>query len=524
MLNTLVNATLLNLVYTTNSFLYLLRKLPLIGKKIPQKIYSVKIIKIIAGIISVLIKIALSFTTKYLYLFLMLVMPLSALHLYNKDAFIITFIIFSIIGSLINNEILQATPTKYYACILMRMDAQKYAISNYIFYLIKIFVTYLPALFVFGLSLSIPWYIIILLDLFVILIKPIGEMIELFFYKTKKIVIGNDFKVNVIIGIVGIALALGLSWLQIPIPDYIIYSVVGISIPIVIYGFINYINKSNYHTIYKERMTVNAVYFNTEEARTQMVKDSVKVDQKTIDLDDSIKNKKGYDYFNTIFFLRHRKILLKSAVKTALIILAVISVLIIAIFLEDSLKENIHVTLMTSLPYLIFIMYAINRGTVVTQAMFFNCDHSMLTYKFYREKNTILSLFKERLKTLIYINTIPAIVLAVGIPILIGLSGTVNNPFLYISTFLAIVSMSIFFSVHYLILYYLLQPYDINMKTKSYPYTIICSLTYLLCFFCMKVELDTWIFSLITVLATISYVGVALLLIYRYAPKTFKLK
>ena len=82
-------------------------------------------------------------------------------------------------------------------------------------------------------------------------------------------------------------------------------------------------------------------------------------------------------------------------------------------------------------------MYFINRGAIVTQAMFFNCDHAMLGYNFYRERTTILELFKKRLTTLVKVNLLPAITIGIGNSILLILLKDYNiinisTTFLYI--------------------------------------------------------------------------------------------
>ena len=87
---------------------------------------------------------------------------------------------------------------------------------------------------------------------------------------------------------------------------------------------------------------------------------------------------------------------------------------------------------MTMLPWFVFVMYIINRGTVVTQSMFMNCDHSMLTYRFYKTPKVILALFKERLKTLIKIIYYQTIVISIGLPILLYITGGTDNYINYI--------------------------------------------------------------------------------------------
>ena len=176
------------------------------------------------------------------------------------------------------------------------------------------------------------------------------------------------------------------------------------------------------------------------------------------------------------------------------------------------------------LPYFVFIMYIINRGTVVTQAMFMNCDHSMLTYRFYKTPKVILSLFKERLKTLIQINLLPAIVIAIGLPLTLYLTGGTDNPLNYAILFISIIAMSIFFSVHYLILYYLLQPYNVNIEMKSSTYTIAQTITYFVCYAMLQIKMPTYIFGISTIIFSIIYCIISLILVYKYAPKTFKLR
>ena len=84
--------------------------------------------------------------------------------------------------------------------------------------------------------------------------------------------------------------------------------------------------------------------------------------------------------------------------------------------------------------------------------------------------------------------------------------------------------MSIFFSIHYLVLYYLLQPYDINLEIKNPLFLTICSLTYLVCYFAIKVVIPTIYFGTGLIIFTILYSLISLFLAYEFAPKTFKLR
>jgi energy-coupling factor transporter ATP-binding protein EcfA2 len=152
------------------------------------------------------------------------------------------------------------------------------------------------------------------------------------------------------------------------------------------------------------------------------------------------------------------------------------------------------------------------------------CDHSMLAYRFYRQPKAILALFTERLKSISIINFMPASVLALGLAFLLFFSGGTQNPLNYVVIVLSIFAMSVFFSVHTLVLYYLLQPYNANMEIKNPIYEIINTITYLVCYFAAGKAVSTLVFGIGVTLFCILYVAAALVLAYRLAPKTFKLR
>ena len=133
-------------------------------------------------------------------------------------------------------------------------------------------------------------------------------------------------------------------------------------------------------------------------------------------------------------------------------------------------------------------------------------------------------LFKERLKTVIIINLVPTVVLAISLCVLLFISGGTDNIVNYVIVFMAVLAMSIFFSIHNLVIYYLLQPYNIGMEMKSTTYTIVSLLTYWGCYYISRIEVSTMIFGSIMILFAVIYSVVSLFLVYHMAPKTFKLR
>ena len=110
----------------------------------------------------------------------------------------------------------------------------------------------------------------------------------------------------------------------------------------------------------------------------------VKAKDKVIE-ESKLKGKKGYDLFNTIFFERHKEILLRSAKKYSLVIIVGYMILDYLVYTDVNYLLSLNVMLYFKLSWFIIVMFIVNRGAIITQAMFYNCDHAMLTYNFYRE-------------------------------------------------------------------------------------------------------------------------------------------
>ena len=103
-------------------------------------------------------------------------------------------------------------------------------------------------------------------------------------------------------------------------------------------------------------------------AKTQLVK---KINEKKISTDTSISAaRKGFEYLNELFIKRHKKILWNSTKKISYVCAFLIAAVLAGVYLLPEEKAAINKVVMTWLPYFVFIMYAINRGTNFTQALF----------------------------------------------------------------------------------------------------------------------------------------------------------
>lgn len=232
----------------------------------------------------------------------------------------------------------------------------------------------------------------------------------------------------------------------------------------------------------------------------------------------------GFEYLNDLFFKRHQKLLWKPCViATGISLCAVIGAALMMHLMPDT-KELVNSGVMSLLPSFAFIMYVWNRGQSFTQALYMNCDRSLLTYAFYKEPKWVLKLFSIRLKTVIKLNLLPAAVIAAGLPLLLFLSGGTESWTDYIVLPVTILAMSCFFSVHYLTIYYLLQPYTAGTELKNPAYSIITGLTYFVCYILLDVDLPAIGFGLLTIAFCVIYCAAAFILVYKLAPKTFRIR
>lgn len=524
MLNAFIISFRLRITYRTNGILFSLKSIPLIKKILPVTLYKNRKLKTFASILSIIAEVISIFLGKAIYLLVLLWLA-GLMRTPMADSFAHIILFLTIIGGFLNTQIFNPTKDKYYAIFIMRLDARKYALSNYIYYLLKTLVGLLPCSLVFASLYGVGTLVSLSVPIFVLAVKLSFTAQSL--RSCKKLnKAKNENSLSLMLWI-AVAVLLALAFL----PPYFGYGInhllfcaitVIMIIPAVL-SFIYILNFDGYRWIYKELLKLeNFVMGLSKEAITTTQKLNM---HKKITIDPSqTSDKVGYKYFNELFMKRHSKLLTRSAKRITISSIIVFVAFMIACFMYPNIRKDINIFLHSILPYFLFVMYFINRGNVITQAMFMNCDHSMLCYSFYRQPKAILLLFIERLKDIIIINLMPALVIALGLPCLLYVTGGTDQPLNYILLFISIIAMSIFFSVHNIILYYLIQPYNVNLELKSTAYSLANLATYIICYVTFGMKIPTLIFGTAISIFCIVYAIVASVLAYKLAPKTFRIK
>ena len=512
--------------YRVNSIIYALKQIPLLKKLIPAKAYQSRGLKVFANVLFWIWEVVSVFFWKLVYFLLMYFLPMKFLGLREGTepaAFLHLLLFLSAIGAFMNTYMFDPTKDKYYAMILLGMNAKEYTLVNYFYEIIRLLLGFTVFGLLFGLLAGLKLWECLLIPLFVACVKLVYAAIELIRYeKDRKVVRDNSQTVvNLILAGILLLLAYGLPALGFVIPQAVSIGIVGAVMVAGLLALWKIISFTQYHAMYKE-ILFGAMALMDPSARMELQQTQ---ERKKISVDTDIySDKKGFEYLNELFIKRHRKILWTSATRIAVIAALVFVVLLVINAMAPEDRGELNELVMTFLPYFVFIMYMVNRGTGFTRALFVNCDHSLLTYSFYKQPKLILKLFRIRLWEIIKVNLLPAGVIGGGLALMLFASGGTDNPLNYVIIVVSIACMSIFFSVHYLTLYYLLQPYNAGTEMKSGTYGIIMWGTYIACYVMMQLRLPTFVFGLCTIAFCVLYSVIACILVYKVAPKTFRIR
>ena len=532
--------------YRVNATLRLFSHTPVLKQLLPENVYAKSWIKSVVQVYTWFKEVVGMFLGKGIYLYLMVLVPgglivdkLSA-KADSGSLLLHIFLFLTLLGTVLHNYLFDPSDEMFYAVFLLRMEARKYALSNYFYNLLKTFLGFLLPLILGRLllpQLNFPFWLCPLLALFVVGAKLTAALLQVRLFRQKgRLFSGNDKDGYMApLGVLVILLLLAaylLPVLGLIIPWQITAGICGFFVltgiaalvlllrtPAAVYRPL--LKHVNGELVLKKADGAEAT-LNTA-IKEQSLK---KLSMEEVDAAASSK-RSGYAFFNALFVKRYRKLLSRKALRLAAVMAVLVVGTCIACLVSPSIAGTINAQWVKALPAFTFLMYMLNRGESLTQLFFFNCDSSMMSYNFYRKPEVILGIFTQRLKTVIRINLMPALVLALGLPAILYISGGTENPREYLVLFGTILAMSVFFSVHYLALYYLLQPYTLGLTQKGVMYRMATILTYMVCYFCLQVRAlreNSLLFGLVVCGFTLVYIVVALVLTYKLAPKTFRLK
>lgn len=542
MINTLVTLFRINCCLTLNQLIYYFRRIPIIGTMLPDSAYGFGDLKLAATILIGLWQVLKNFLYKGIYLFLVLFLPLqliteeisnSMLLIYFSNILLFLNIF---IGSLGNSNLLENKPFKYICIKLMHMPAKQFALCSILTKQLKDLIGLLPFVLLFGALYDISAGYCIWLTLLIVMAHLVGEMIHLWIYQHTQLKLFEKWYVSggiILIGCAGayfpiVLYATSQTVFEIAIIAFhLTYHLLFLLILIGLYvlAIIYLVKFPHYKQLFSKILKMQS-YQTAKETTNQARFKDVKLKDSDFnpDISKQFSHKTGYEYLNALFFARHRRMIYEP-VRTRLFMIGICFIIVAVVSLIiPEVSAAVVSYLPKSLPVFVFIMYVISIGERVCRAMFNNCDISLLRYAYYRERNVLLQNFKIRLLQIIKLNIIIAAEICVGIAILSMICQISWAPIDMVLFMLTILCLSVFFSVHHLFLYYVFQPYTTDLAMKNPFFNIINGIVYFGCYICLQMDSTPKNFTWLVLIATVLYTIVALYLVYRYAPKNFRMK
>ena len=557
-----------------NSLVFALKKTPVIGNLIPDKLYSTTFLKVIYWIFHVIVEVFKLFIGKifglgmiYLAAFLLsdqyieheMVQGVSRSAMYGNLGLFI-FLLYAFCGILIRVPYFNCTTEKEYLVFMLRMDAKKLNETLIWYDLAKLFIGYVMA-GIFAVITGAPFWLWLGIPVLALAVKFLGIGLQILSFRFKSR-LHKSLKISAVAYLIRLALVLlaGPFFIVfvangyfIPMPQMVIITVLTVIAGI--WGLTMFLKTdSNLHrralhdNISKTEVKATSQYDNTKSFKKIKAKGTVKGD------------KKGFEYLNALFVKRHWTMLCMKPVIFTIIVAAVMILLsgefiygyysrygadncwnmvitnIINFFTfrgfsdallpvgNDPAFEFFRYVAQSHLLALMIPLSISDNSFKNTQAMFINCDNSLMTFSFFKQREKIIKLFDIRLKQLIKINLGPVISLGLFADLILFVTGGQSYPGEYLVTILVGFMLSILTSVTWLALYYLFQPFTTSVVAKSGAYRITSIIIYSVASILVWVPLVSYILAPVLLVFTAGYVFFLRNRVYKLAPKTWKIK
>lgn len=541
MINTIIQGRMLVFVQQVNVLLYYVRKLPFVGEKIPYRLYGETDIKKAIGAIPVVFSVIGAFVGTFLYFLLMIKLPANwiqgfwekeGIFVDQKAVMVYLFLIFSFLpGSFLVSNLTEGAKKDYVLLHVMRIPAVQYYRFKMVLKGVKDTICFLVPLLWFGFGAESALFVVSLF-----FTRYIGHAGILQHYrhsekKGKKVFWKSLGKTFLMFGII---LALGYG-VAAAVPrlffDRYVMAEVVVFLSFTLVGMFCFSKVWKYgeYTIFAKKMVSLKDFLEQDDAVKEARAADVQIQDKDISKEElrsrKYEEKEGYDYLNAIFFERHKRIVSRAVKSRIIIILAVGLIGAVALlFVGEQMKQKTFEAMTQMMPVMVFVMYLESTGGRICKAMFFNCDISLLKYGYYREADAILKNFKIRLRKLLMLDAVPAAIICGMILLWTLLCGEILSVWKVIPLMAGSLLLSAFFCLFHLFMYYITQPYTEEKTVKSPIFSVVNALVYFGCYLCLQIQTGSWLFTLGVLAVTIIFIPLSYFCVFRFAPKTFKIR
>lgn len=296
----------------------------------------------------------------------------------------------------------------------------------------------------------------------------------------------------------------------------------GISLIFFIYGVSGLRNFKSFDQVIEdsvEEYDVAAENIDENLAKTYELKDKdIEVKNKK-----GLYHKKGLAFLNSLFFIRHKRLIKKPVIIKSLAVPAIgLGVFFFTVFKETLTADGIFELTIRAMP---FLMYTLSRQDKVITAMYLNCDQGLLPYGFYRKGSMLLTMYRLRFRSMLAINLIPAAAVFATYMIAISYKGEllwINN----LVVLAYILLMTTFFTSLALAKYYLIQPYNQEGMSVSKLAGLVNMVVYYICIYGAFIvrDMDYKMILMASGGFILAFIIIVNILIVKFGSKTFKIR
>ncbi|MEG3309591.1 hypothetical protein RFL04_10785 [Streptococcus suis] len=525
-----------NLYRTVNGFFYYLRKLPLVGKSIPESIFKSYSFKSGLFLILHILSIPSRFLVKGLWLvlnfyfasFWMNILASEELTFWNilPGTWLLGFAIWMVF---VGYAYRFGKGFEPFIAKSEREFMQNFGLSQSSFLQSQLFVEpiitslfYLPALLIFSI-LSGSWLYLPLGLLTIPAGSFTGQALNRALFNRGILARRNSWQYWVILA-TGLAAIASLILFRNHLSPIFLLPVLVCQVLLIWFGY-GYLKQQTNHLDYlyycmDQSLQMDKKIFEMTKGN-EYTRQGLQMQAKlSIKKGKDLSHLSGMTYLNALLFDRYKKVLYKK-VRGWVLSLVVILVALEAFRYYLEPFELTDAVLLRCLPFSFMIMYVASSGKVVAQMVFVNCDISMLHYPFYREAKTIIAGFNYRFLQTFKLNLIFAFSLFLAIMALGRFAFSLETILL---TALLLISLTALFSFHDLFIYYILQPFTKDMEVVNPVYKFLSGALYWVAYLNIKLDIGSHLYILLISIAMITYVSIGYWILLKKAPQTFRLK
>ncbi|MEO3946896.1 hypothetical protein [Gorillibacterium sp. CAU 1737] len=523
-----------------NRILYYIKRIPLIGRLLPDAVYRSLPLKQVLGLLARFAVVLSGFVGKGLYVALLIALakesgtaglPVDAV--WGRFLFVFLMLSFGV-SVFLNAIVLEPKRDKYLMVKLMRVPATLYMRMNLTLRYLFFFIQYAVVLMAAASWLDAPTGRGLQLAVLVTGWRLAIEVLHLVVFDRSGVILVKRMGLTWSGIIAGIVLTLAPLILArdsaFEIGSVLFNGLVLAVVVVLAAGCARFLWRySNY------KAAVDAVTKQDEPLLDmgRMMRDSqvesVRVKEGDLVLEagkgQAYSSLRGLRYLNALFHTRYRQVLLKPFQKRLMVLVVLlIGAGLLAAFHPTSSDAGLLLQEVKAirLPLLIGMSFLL-LGEQYVKSLFYNCDRSLLRYSFYRSRPAVLEHFRIRFGRLLRYNLQLTAVLVFGTALVLLVTGI---PFTTDLLFLAAgcFGLSVYFTLHPLATYYFCQPYSTEMNVKNPFFLIISSIGSMVVVMLSLLVSTMAAFAAVIWLLTIVYLLLAFAGLARFGSRTFRLK